>query len=58
MLKRRVTESTLDTYAARMRPSDLAAVSFQRPASRPTESDTSRRPHDRPESPQPPTAGR
>lgn len=37
MLKRRVTESTLDTYAARMRPADLTASAFRRPASRPGE---------------------
>lgn len=40
MLKRRVTESTLDTYAARMRPADLTASAFRRPASRPVEDRT------------------
>lgn len=51
MLKRRVTESTLDTYAARVRPADLAVSAFRGPASRPAEAKAAGQ---RPESPERP----
>lgn len=54
MLKRRVTESTLDTYASRMRPADLAASAFHSSAGRPADANTANNQHSRPEGAQPP----
>lgn len=36
MLKRRVAEATLDSYAARVRPGDLVPTAFRPDASRPS----------------------